>query len=102
GSRSTAREGASTLSDMHSAVVAAIAALKGPLHGGANELAMRMILDIGEPERTEEYVKALFERGDKIMGFGHRVYRHVDDPRATILKRLTHEIAEQVGEPKWF
>jgi citrate synthase len=98
----TARVVASTLSDIHSAVTAAIAALKGPLHGGANELAMRMLLDIGEPDRTEEYVKALFGRGDKIMGFGHRVYRQVDDPRATILKKLTRELGDHVGEPKWF
>src|SRR5204863_8318953 len=82
----TARVVASTLSDMHSAITAAIAALKGSLHGGANELAMRMLEEIEEPDRTERYGKDLFARGDKIMGFGHRVYRQVDDPRATILR----------------
>jgi citrate synthase len=98
----TARVVASTLSDIHSAVTAAIAALKGPLHGGANELAMRMLQEIGEPERTEAYVKDLFARGDKIMGFGHRVYRSVDDPRATILRELSKELGEGSGEPKWY
>jgi citrate synthase len=98
----TARVVASTLADMHSAITAAIAALKGPLHGGANELAMRMLQEIGEPERTESYVKDLFARGDKIMGFGHRVYRQVDDPRATILRKLSKELGDAAGEPKWY
>jgi citrate synthase len=98
----TARVVASTLSDIHSAVVAAIAALKGPLHGGANELAMRMLEEIGRVDRVEEYVKELFDRGGKIMGFGHRVYRTVDDPRATILRQLSKELGEHVGEPVWY
>ena len=98
----TARVVASTLSDIHSAVVAAIAALKGPLHGGANELAMRMLEDIGSVDRVERYVRDLFARGEKIMGFGHRVYRTVDDPRATILRRLTKELGDQLGEPIWY
>jgi citrate synthase len=98
----TARVVASTLSDMHSAVTAAVAALKGPLHGGANELAMVMLEEIGSVDRTEQYVKDLFARGEKIMGFGHRVYRHVDDPRATILKRLSRELGESTGEPIWY
>ena len=98
----TARVVASTLADMHSAITAAIAALKGPLHGGANELAMRMLQEIGDPERTESYVKDLFARGDKIMGFGHRVYRQVDDPRATILRKLSKELGDAAGEPKWY
>jgi 2-methylcitrate synthase len=98
----TARVVASTLSDIHSAVVAAIAALKGPLHGGANELAMRMIEEIGSVDRVEEFVKDLFARGEKIMGFGHRVYRTVDDPRATILRRLSQQMGELVGEPIWY
>jgi citrate synthase len=98
----TARVVASTLADIHSAIVAAIAALKGPLHGGANELAMRMIEEIGSADRVEEFVKDLFDRGDKIMGFGHRVYRTVDDPRATILRRLSKEMGELAGEPIWF
>ncbi len=98
----TARVVASTLSDMHSAVVAAIAALKGPLHGGANELAMRMIQEIGEVDRAESYVKDLFARKEKIMGFGHRVYRTVDDPRATILRRLSREMGELRGDLGWY
>ena len=98
----TARVVASTLSDIHSAVVAAIAALKGPLHGGANELAMRMLEDVGSVDRVEQYVKDLFARGEKIMGFGHRVYRSVDDPRATILKRLSKQLGELQGEPIWY
>jgi len=98
----TARVVASTLSDIHSAVVAAIAALKGPLHGGANELAMRMLEDIGSVDRAEAYVKELFDRGEKIMGFGHRVYRTVDDPRATILRALSKQLGEQSGEPIWY
>jgi 2-methylcitrate synthase len=98
----TARIVASTLADMHSAVVAAIAALKGPLHGGANELAMRMLQEIDSVDRTEQYVKDLFARGEKIMGFGHRVYRTVDDPRATILRRLSRELGEAADEVKWY
>jgi len=98
----TARVVASTLADIHSAVVAAVAALKGPLHGGANELAMRMIQEIGEPERAESFVKDLFARKEKIMGFGHRVYRHVDDPRATILRRISQELGESAGDTKWY
>jgi len=98
----TARVVASTLSDIHSAVVAAIAALKGPLHGGANELAMRMLEDIGSVDRAEAFVKELFDRGDKIMGFGHRVYRTVDDPRATILRGLSKQLGELSGEPIWY
>jgi citrate synthase len=98
----TARVVASTLSDIHSAVTAAIAALKGPLHGGANELAMRMLQEIGEPEKAATFVEDLFGRGEKIMGFGHRVYRQVDDPRATILRALTKDIGEAAGEPKWY
>jgi citrate synthase len=98
----TARVVASTLSDMHSAVTAAIAALKGPLHGGANELAMMMIQEIGEVDRAEAFVRDLFERKEKIMGFGHRVYRNVDDPRATILRRLSKELGEAAGDTRWF
>jgi citrate synthase len=98
----TARVVASTLADMHSAVTAAIAALKGPLHGGANEEAFRMLEDIGSVDRVEEYVKDLFARKQKIMGFGHRVYRTVDDPRATILRRLAQELGETIGDTRWF
>jgi citrate synthase len=98
----TARVTASTLSDIHSAVVAAICALKGPLHGGANEEAMRMLQDIGDPSRAEPYVRDLLARKQRIMGFGHRVYRSVDDPRATILRELSRELGEMTREPRWY
>jgi citrate synthase len=96
-----ARVVASTLSDMHSAVVAAIAALKGPLHGGANEQAMRMLEEIGEPGRADAYVKDMLARKERIMGFGHRVYK-TWDPRAQIMRDLARRQAEIVGETKWF
>ena len=96
-----ARIAAGTLSDMHSAVVAAIATLKGPLHGGANEQVMGMLLDIGEPERAADWVRAALGRGDKVMGFGHRVYR-TTDPRAPILKRMAEELNRQSGgKSRW-
>jgi citrate synthase len=96
-----ARIAAGTLSDMHSAVVAAIATLKGPLHGGANEQVMGMLLDIGEPERAADWVRAALSRGDKVMGFGHRVYR-TTDPRAPILKRMAEELNRRSGgKSRW-
>ncbi len=98
----TARVVASTLSDMFSAITGAIAALKGPLHGGANEEAMKMLEEVGEPSRAEAYIKDKLARHERVMGFGHRVYRQVEDPRAAILRRLSREIGERVGEPQWF
>jgi citrate synthase len=95
-----ARVVASTLSDMHSAITAAIAALKGPLHGGANEAVMKMLEDIGEVDRVEPYVLDRLERKEKIMGFGHRVYR-TEDPRATHLRRLSRELGERIGDTRW-
>jgi len=91
---------AGTLSDMHSAITSAIGALKGPLHGGANERVMKMLDQIGEPDNAEMWVRAALERGDKVMGFGHRVYRALD-PRAPILKRLAGELESRAGERKW-
>jgi citrate synthase len=96
-----ARVVASTLSDMHSAVVAAIAALKGPLHGGANEQAMRMLEEIDKPGRAEAYVKDMLARKERIMGFGHRVYK-TWDPRAQIMRDLARQQADVTGETKWF
>jgi citrate synthase len=99
-----ARVAAATLTDLHSAIVAAIATLKGPLHGGANADVMRMLLDIGRdagPERAEAYVRARLERKDKIPGFGHRVYR-TEDPRATHLRRFSKLLGEKSGEPQWY
>lgn len=97
----TARVVASTLADIHSAVTAAVSALKGPLHGGANEKAMEMLLDIGSTEAAASYVdKALAEKR-KIMGFGHRVYR-TEDPRATHLRRLAEELSVESADTRWF
>ena len=97
----TARVIASTLSDMFSAVTGAIAALKGPLHGGANEEAMKLIEDVGSPENAPAYVKDLMDRHQKIMGFGHRVYR-TEDPRATHLRRMSKALGEECGDTSWY
>jgi citrate synthase len=94
-----ARVVASTLSDMHSAITAAIAALKGPLHGGANEAVMKMIEEIGDVGRAESYIKDRLGRREKIMGFGHRVYK-TEDPRATHLRRLSRELGERKGDTR--
>ena len=96
-----ARVVASTLADMHSAVTAAICALKGPLHGGANEAVMRMLEEIGDPDEVAAYIKAKLGRKEKIMGFGHRVYK-TEDPRATHLRRLARELGERAGDTRWF
>lgn len=99
-----ARVAASTLSDLYSAVVAAIGTLKGPRHGGANADVMRLFLEIGPeagPERAEAVVRAKLARKEKIPGFGHRVYK-TEDPRATHLRRLARELGERSGEGAWF
>jgi citrate synthase len=95
-----ARVTAGTMADMHSAVTSAIGTLKGPLHGGANERVMVMLEKVGSADRAEDFVKATLERGDRIMGFGHRVYRTLD-PRAPILKDLARQLAERAGNTKW-
>jgi citrate synthase len=97
----TARVIASTLSDMHSAVTGAIAALKGPLHGGANEEAFKMLEEIGEVDNAEQWIRDALERKRKIMGFGHRVYK-TEDPRATHLRRLSRELGERSGQTRWY
>ncbi len=97
----TARIIASTLADMFSAVTGAVAALKGPLHGGANEEAMKMLEDIQDPSGADAYVRDRLERKEKIMGFGHAVYRTMD-PRATVLKALSKECGERAGDLRWF
>ena len=96
-----ARITASTLSDLHSAIVSAIGTLKGPLHGGANEQVMRMLLEIGSADRAEQWTRGALAAKRKIMGFGHRVYK-ADDPRAIWLQRLAKELAEASGKTKWF
>lgn len=97
----TARVIAATLSDMYSAIVGAIGALKGPLHGGANEQVMRMLLDIGDPSRAEGYVRKLLSEKKKIMGFGHRVYK-TEDPRATHLRKMSEQLGYRTGNLKWY
>ncbi|ADU51412.1 citrate synthase [Thermaerobacter marianensis DSM 12885] len=96
-----ARVVAATLSDMYSAITAAIGALKGPLHGGANEQVMRTLLEIGSPDKAEAWVKEALAAKRRIMGFGHRVYK-TEDPRATILRRLSRKVAEAAGDLRWF
>ena len=96
-----ARVVVSTLSDMHSGIIAAIGALKGPLHGGANERAMEMLLDIEEPGKAESWVKDALSQKKKIMGFGHRVYKKMD-PRNPVIKKISKELGERHGNSKWF
>ena len=97
-----ARVIAATLSDIHSAVTGAIGALKGPLHGGANEAVMRMLYAIDKSgENPVEHVKAMLAAKKKISGFGHRVY-HTEDPRATHLRKMSEELGRSSGNPKWF
>jgi citrate synthase len=97
----TARIIASTLADMFSAITGAIAALKGPLHGGANEEAMKMLEEVGEPANAEAYVRDRLARHEKIMGFGHAVYTN-RDPRAEVLKELSRQTGERHGDLRWF
>jgi len=92
----TARVTCSTLSDLHSAVTAAIGALKGPLHGGANERVMEVLEEVGSPQRAEAWIRDALARKVKIMGFGHRVYKD-GDPRAAYLKQLCGELARETG-----
>jgi citrate synthase len=99
-----ARVAAATLTDIHSATVAAIAALKGPLHGGANADVMRLLLEIGPSapvEKAEEVVRAKLARKEKIPGFGHRVY-HTEDPRATHLRQMSRDLGQRANQPIWF
>jgi citrate synthase len=91
-----ARVTAATLSDLHSAVVSGIGALKGPLHGGANEQVMLMVEKIKDPARAEGWIRKALADKARIMGFGHRVYR-VEDPRAKHLRRLALELGQQAG-----
>jgi 2-methylcitrate synthase len=97
----TARVIASTLSDMHSAITGAIGALKGPLHGGANEQVMKLLMSIPADASVADEIHARLERKERIMGFGHRVYK-TWDPRAVILKRFSKQLADESGEPRWY
>lgn len=96
----TARQVASTRAHMYSAASAAIGALSGELHGGANTEVMKMLLEIQEIQRVESWIKDAMSKGDRIMGMGHAVYRTYD-PRAQVLKELSRKVAERTGE-SWF
>ncbi len=92
---------ASSLSDMYSAIVSAIGALKGPLHGGANEQVMLMLKKIGTLEKAKAFVKDALANKEKVMGFGHRVYKN-GDPRAAILRKMSQLLTQRMGEPHWY
>ena len=99
-----ARVAAATLTDLYSAIVGAIGALKGPLHGGANADVMRLLIEIGPeapPERIDEAIRGKLAKKIKIPGFGHRVY-HTEDPRATHLRKMSKELGDRAGNTRWF
>lgn len=96
-----ARVTIATLTDIHSAVTSAIGTLKGPLHGGANQDVMRMLMEIGEKHLVESYIKDALANKKKISGFGHRVYK-TEDPRATHLRRMSQDLSESSGTSKWY
>jgi citrate synthase len=96
-----ARVTASSLSDMYSAIVSAISALKGPLHGGANEAVMHMLNDIGTMDKAREWIKDALANKEKVMGFGHRVYKN-GDPRAKILRQMSEQITKKSGKPQLY
>jgi citrate synthase len=98
------RVAAATLTDIYSAVVAAIGTLKGPLHGGANAEVMKMLLDLGQTatgDRIDDFVRGKFARKEKIAGFGHRVYK-TDDPRATHLRQMSKDLGARAGSTAWY
>jgi citrate synthase len=98
----TARVIAATLSDVHSAVTGAMGALRGPLHGGANEAVMRTLTAIeGDVDTVDDIVRAELEAGRKLMGFGHRVYK-TEDPRATHLRSMSEELADLTGDRRYY
>ena len=96
-----ARVTAATLADMHAAITAAIAALKGPLHGGANQEVMELLLQCGDAEGAERKVRAMLANKEKVPGFGHRVYKTFD-PRAHFLRKMSRELGEAAGNTKWY
>ncbi|MHB1414416.1 MAG: citrate/2-methylcitrate synthase [Chloroflexota bacterium] len=96
-----ARVSAATLADMYSAITSAIGTLSGPLHGGANEAVLDMLLEIGSVDRAEPYIREALAQKKKIPGFGHRVYK-TEDPRATYLRRMSRELGERAGDTKLF
>jgi 2-methylcitrate synthase/citrate synthase II len=96
----TARTVTSTMADIHGAITAAIAALKGPLHGGANEAVMHMLKEIPSPEAAEAWLRARFDHKALVMGFGHRVYKN-GDSRVPTMKKYAEIMAEVVGDKRW-
>jgi citrate synthase len=96
----SARVTIATLTDIYSAITSAIATLKGPLHGGANEGVIHMLQEIGDPKNVDAYVEKTLAEKKRIMGIGHRVYK-VLDPRAPHLQRMAVELSSELGEPKW-
>jgi citrate synthase len=97
----TARVTSATLADLHAAITAATAALKGPLHGGANQDVMKLLLECGDADTAEKRVKKMLDEGQKVAGFGHRVYRTFD-PRATFLRKMSKQLGEAAGNLKWY
>jgi citrate synthase len=96
----SARVTISTLTDIYSAITAAVGTLKGPLHGGANEGVIHMLQEIGTSDKVDAYLEHALAEKKKIMGIGHRVYK-VLDPRAPILKEMAIQLSSELGEPKW-
>ncbi|MHC5537773.1 citrate/2-methylcitrate synthase, partial [Singulisphaera rosea] len=96
----SARVTVSTLSDIYSGIVAAIGTLKGPLHGGANEEAWKVLEQVGSPDNAERWIQDALARKERIMGFGHRVYK-TGDPRSRILKEFCTRLAAEVGDDRW-
>ncbi|HEY3854450.1 MAG TPA: citrate synthase [Verrucomicrobiae bacterium] len=96
----SARVTIATLSDMYSAITSAIGTLKGPLHGGANEGVIKMLLEIGSLDKVDAYIEECLAQKKKIMGIGHRVYKTLD-PRAPTLKRMAQTLGKKLGESKW-
>src|SRR5258706_10873272 len=101
-STSAARVTAATLADMHAAITSAIGALKGPLHGGANEAVFRILASI-DSQKTDpvDYVRNMLAQKKKVPGFGHRVY-HTEDPRATHLRVMSRDLGRSSGQPQWY
>jgi citrate synthase len=96
-----ARVVASTLADVHGAITAAVATLKGPLHGGANEAVMHALETVGSPDRAEAFVREALAARRKLMGFGHAVYR-AEDPRTTHVRRISKRLGEEAGDGRWY
>jgi citrate synthase len=96
-----ARVTAATMADIHAAITSACAALKGPLHGGANQDVMHLLLACGDAANAEKKVRDMLTNGQKVPGFGHRVY-HVFDPRAHFLRKMSKQLGEAAGNTKWY